>query len=215
MPEVGASIFIHKSKETNMKHNIFIPALLTALSLTYSIQPAAHETSDNVEKNKTIALAFYQDLWFTNNTHKYSDYVSEEYRVHDIGDDKDILEPAIFQKDIADFFWENGDLSGQINYQIGESDLVATRWEFTFQPTTLFGKLLLGEFTIPIINVFRFEEGKIVELWNHRHDIDTGRTRIYFLQGLGTGLLIAFLPLAYAWRLRKKLRSEPNYSNWE
>ena len=38
------------------------------------------------EVNKEIALNFYKDLWFTNNTDKYADYVAEEYVVHDIGD---------------------------------------------------------------------------------------------------------------------------------
>ena len=45
------------------------------------------------------------------------------------GDRKGVTEPAIEQKNIADFFWANGDLSGVIDYQIAEGDLVATRWE--------------------------------------------------------------------------------------
>ena len=44
-----------------------------------------------------------------------------------------------------------------------------------------------------------------MEIWNHRHDIDTGFTRIYFLQGLALGLLIALVPGVYAWRLRRRL----------
>ncbi|MDX1472175.1 MAG: ester cyclase, partial [Flavobacteriaceae bacterium] len=131
-------------------------------------------TKSKQERNKEIALNFYQDLWITDNTDRYIDYVAEEYVVHDIGDRKAVTEPAIEQKIIADMFWDNGSWDTKINYQIADGDLVATRWEATYQPSTLMGKVMMGSGTLPIINVFRFnEEGKIVEIWNHRHDIDT------------------------------------------
>src|SRR5690606_9067015 len=94
------------------------------------------------EANKEIARNFYQDLWFTNNTDKYVDYVAKEYVVHDTWDRKDITEPAIEQKNIADMFWKNGDLTGVIDYQIAEGDLVATRWHASLEPKTLFGRVL-------------------------------------------------------------------------
>lgn len=161
------------------------------------------------ERNKEIARNFYQDLWFTNNTDKYTDYVADEYVVHDIGDRKGITEPAVEQKNIADFFWKNGEWDSKFNYQIAEGDLVATRWEATYQPTSLLGKVAIGSGTLPIINVFRFnEEGKIVEIWNHRHDIDTAQTMRFTLKGLGIGLLIALIPTLIAFRLKRKLKAE-------
>jgi predicted SnoaL-like aldol condensation-catalyzing enzyme len=163
--------------------------------------------TNNEERNKEIARNFYQDLWFTNNTDKYADYVAEEYVVHDIGDRKGVTEPAVEQKNIADFFWENGNWDSKINYQIAEGDLVATRWEATFQPSTLLGKGMMGSGKIPIINVFRFnDEGKIVEIWNHRHDIDTPQTMKFTIKGLLIGLLIALIPTIIAFRLKRKLK---------
>ena len=160
------------------------------------------------ERNKEIARSFYQDLWFTDNTDKYLDYVAEEYVVHDIGDRKGVTEPAVEQKQVADLFWDNGNWDSKINYQIAEGDLVATRWEATFQPNTFFGKTMLGAGTIPIINVFRFnEEGKIVEIWNHRHDIDTPQTLRFTIKGLLIGLLIALIPTIIAIRMRRKLKA--------
>ncbi len=162
--------------------------------------------ADQLESNKQIAADFYRELWFTNNTDSYAKFLADEYVVHDDGDQKNVTEPAIVQKEIADFFWSNGDLSGQIDYQLADRDLVATRWQFTFTPTTLFGHLAIGEMTIPIINVFRIEGGKITEIWNHRHDIDIpGRTRIFVLQGFAGGLVLCALLGVYTWRLRKKL----------
>ena len=157
------------------------------------------------EENKRLAREFYQNLWFNENTDRYADYLADEYVIHDIGADKNLTEPAVKQKEIADFFWSLGKMSGEIDYQIAEADLVATRWQWHFLPDTMTGHLMMGDTHIPIINVFRFEDGKIVEIWNHRHDIDTGMTRIHFARGLGIGLLVALVPAIYAWRLRRKL----------
>lgn len=158
------------------------------------------------EQNKAIARAFYEDLWFSNNTDKYNEYVAEEYVVHDIGDQKNVIEPGIEQKNIADFFHTQGDMTGTIDYQIAEGDLVATRWQWEFQPTSFIFRIMGGRDQIPIINVFRFRDGKIVEVWNHRHDIDTGRGNIPFVKGLGIGLVFAFFGWGiafYQWRKRK------------
>ena len=158
------------------------------------------------EVNKEIARNFYQDLWFTNNTDKYVDYVAKEYVVHDTWDRKDITEPAIEQKNIADIFWKNGDLTGVIDYQIAEGDLVATRWHASLEPKTLFGRVL-GMENLGIINVFRIKDGKIVEIWNHRHDIETSQTLEFVFKGLLIGLLIALIPTIIAFRLKRKLKA--------
>jgi len=85
---------------------------------------------------------------------------------------------------------------------------VATRWEATYKPSTFLGKVMYGAGTIPIINVFRInDEGKIVEIWNHRHDIDTPQTMKYTIQGLLIGLLIALFPTVIAFRLKRRLKA--------
>ena len=189
-----------------MKKVILLIAISGICLNSYSQKDTLSPTN-NEERNKEIARNFYQDLWFTNNTNKYIDYVADEYVVHDIGDRKGVTEPAIEQKKTADFFWENGNWDSKINYQIAEGDLVATRWEATFQPSSLLGKVMMGSDKIAIINVFRFnDEGKIVEIWNHRHDIDTPQTMKFTLKGLLVGLLIAVIPTIIAFRQRRKLK---------
>ncbi|MEL6975366.1 MAG: nuclear transport factor 2 family protein [Bacteroidota bacterium] len=159
------------------------------------------------EINKEIALNFYKDLWFTNNTDKYANYVAEEYVVHDIGDRKGVTEPAIEQKIIADRFWEGGSWDSKIDYQIAEGDLVATRWTANYKAESFMAKVMFGTSSIPIINVFRIKDGKIVEIWNHRHDIDTNVPKV-FIGGTGflLGLLVALFPTILAIRYRKKLK---------
>jgi predicted SnoaL-like aldol condensation-catalyzing enzyme len=185
--------------------SILAMALASAVVTSLPVCAQGLDTA-RLEENKRIARAFYQDLWFSRNTDKYQDYVAETYVVHDTGDRKGVTEPALEQKNIADFFWANGELSGVIDYQIAEGDLVATRWRARLEPSTLLGRYLMVDDELPIINVFRFRDGKIVEIWNHRHDIDTGQTLRFTFQGLAVGLGIALLPTAYALVLRRRLR---------
>ena len=168
---------------------------------------AEQTVTDSLEqKNKTIARAFYEDLWFSNNTDQFGKYVADEYVVHDIGERKNITESAIEQKKIADFLHSQGEMTGSIDYQIAEGDLVATRWQWKMEPTSLLFRIMGGNKQVPIINVMRFRDGKIVEIWNHRHDIDAFQGNIPFVKGLGIGLLFALFGWGIAfsqWRKRK------------
>jgi predicted SnoaL-like aldol condensation-catalyzing enzyme len=180
--------------------------LITALMLVGFVGQATDSAQmHQMEVNKEIARNFYQDLWFTDNTDKYIDYVADEYVVHDIFDRKNVVEQAIVQKEIADMFWDEGTLTGKIDYQVAEGDLVATRWHATFTPNTFIGKIY-GMESLAIINVFRLKDGKIVEIWNHRHDIETNQTLRFTFMGLVIGLLIALIPTIIAFRLRRKLK---------
>jgi predicted SnoaL-like aldol condensation-catalyzing enzyme len=162
---------------------------------------------NQTEINKEIARNFYQDLWFTNKTENYKKYVADKYIVHDIGDRKGVTEPAIEQKNIADFFWKNGEFDCKIDYQIAEGDLVVTRWTGSFKGKTLFGRIALEtKKPISIINVFRIKNDKIVELWNHRHDIDTPQTLKFTLKGLFIGLLFSLIPTFFAIRSRRQVK---------
>ena len=134
---------------------------------------------DTESTNKELAKRFYENVWFTRNLDVVDELVAEEYRLNDIAPDGDIVEAASMQKEVADFFWQNGKMTGEIDFMIAKGDLVATRWNWTFESENFVMTMLGGKKqTIPIINVFRFKDGKIVEIWNHRHDIDTGMANI-------------------------------------
>ncbi len=186
---------------------LYLMLALSLISMRLYGQEASAVLANQSETNKEIARNFYQDLWFTNNTGNYKHYVADQYVVHDIGDRKGVIEPAVEQKNIADFFWKHGAFDCKIDYQISEGDLVATRWTGSFKAHTLFGRIFLEtKAPISIINVFRIKDGKIVELWNHRHDIETPQTLKFTIKGLIMGLMLALIPTFIAFRLRKKLR---------
>lgn len=158
------------------------------------------------EQNKALARRFYEEVWFKNNPAAVDEIFAPTYVAHDIGKRKNSMEAADEQKKIAAFFWDRGTMTGSIDYQIAEGDLVATRWQWYFEPNVWWMKLLGGEQHIPIINVVRFRDGKIVEIWNHRHDIDTMQGNIIFLKGLVVGLLPAIVLLVIVIMLWRKLR---------
>ena len=128
------------------------------------------------ETNRALARRFYEEVWFSQNLAAVDELVAPYYIAHDIGDRKALREPSTEQKSVADLFWKNGTMSGRIDFQIAEGDLVATRRQWDYQPTSWLMKLsnLGSRNPIPIVNVFRFKDGRIVEIWNHRHDIDIG-----------------------------------------
>ena len=159
------------------------------------------------EANKAAARRFYEQVWFSRNLSAVDELVAPTYFVHDTGDRKNVTEPASEQKEISEFFWERGTMTGKIDYQIADGDLVATRWQWDFEPTSWWMRILGGRRPIPIINVFRFKDGKIVEIWNHRHDIDTGIGNIPFVKGLFVGLLPSMallIVIFFMWRRMRK-----------
>lgn len=189
-----------------MKNSCLI-LLLNLITVSSFSQHQTKSHKNQTEINKEIARNFYQDLWFTNNTDNYTKYVADQYVVHDIGNRKGVIEPAIEQKNIADFFWKNGEFNCNIDYQIAERDLVATRWTGSFKANTLFGHIALEtNEPISIVNVFRIKDGKIIEFWNHRHDIETPQTLKFTIRGLLIGLILSSLPTFAAFRCRREVK---------
>lgn len=164
-----------------MKTSILTAALL-ALSPTLAgcsmADQANAESAENaestLERNKRLAREFYQELWFTDNTDVYADYVADEYIVHDVGPRKGVTEAAVEQKNIADLFHGFGEMTGEIDYQIAEGDKVATRWHISLDASDDAKAAGMSDVDrVAIINVFRFDDaGKIIEIWNHRHDVE-------------------------------------------
>ncbi len=186
-----------------MKFGMGMAATLLAMINVAMAQEVC--TEEQIEANKALAMGFYQDLWFSDNTDRYAEYVAETYKVWDIGERKGVTEEAIEQKAIADRFHDIAVLSGEIQFIVADCDRVATRWTLTTKPTNLMGRIMVGSATLPIINVVTIEDGKIIEFWNHRHDIDANlvifKTAPAFLKGFVLGLI----PFGFLyWRAKRR-----------
>jgi predicted SnoaL-like aldol condensation-catalyzing enzyme len=157
----------------------FAALAIGAISLSACAKEDATLSADRSveERNKELARKFYEDLWFSETTENYADYVAETYVVHDVGPRKGVTEPAIEQKNIADLFHSFGEMTGKIDYQIAEGDKVATRWFIYLDPDENGEAMGISPIDgVAIINVLRFnDEGNIVEFWNHRHDVELPR----------------------------------------
>jgi predicted SnoaL-like aldol condensation-catalyzing enzyme len=187
-----------------MKLCIFVIALVAIL-------PGRILAGETEETNKALALKFYEQVWFSHNPAAVDELVAPTYFAHDIGERKNVTETAERQKEIAEYFWQRGTMTGKVDFQIAEGDLVATRWQWDFTPSSWWMKALGGRRPLPIINVFRFKDGKIVEIWNHRHDIDGGMGNLLFVKGILVGLIpsVAMLAIIFVRRRRtRKMRNE-------
>jgi predicted ester cyclase len=179
------------------------------VAVAFMIGLPAVSSGQDVEANKALARRFYENVWFSNNPGVVDEIVAPEYVIHDVGGIDGLREPAGAQRDVADFFWQAGAMGGRIDFQVAEGDLVATRWQWEYTPSSWWMKALMagGQTPIPVINVFRFQEGRIVEIWNHRHDIDIGfRVNVLLAKGFLAGV-IAMLLVGWArrlWRARRE-----------
>jgi steroid delta-isomerase-like uncharacterized protein len=126
-----------------------------------------------VEANKALVRRFYEEVWDRGNLDVADEVFAPEYVRHDFRGGEP--EPAAAgQKNIAAAFRTAfPDLSFKVDFVFGEGDLVAGRWTATgthLGPWT--GVDATGRsMRFSGINVFRFADGKVVEIWNHRDDL--------------------------------------------
>ena len=124
------------------------------------------------EANKALVKRFYEEVWSKGNVDVADELFADDYERHDLRPGNPTGPEG--QKEIARAFRAAfPDLSFEIDFLIADEDFVAGRWTATgthlgpwagIEPT---GKPM----RFSAINVFRFSDGKVVELWNHRDDL--------------------------------------------
>ena len=123
--------------------------------------------------NKELVRRFYEEVWARGNVDVADEVFADEYERHDFragepasGAEGQKAIAAAFRAAFPDLTWE-------IDFLLGDGDFVVGRWtasgthlgpwagvEPTGRPMRFSG-----------INVFRFSDGKVVEIWNHRDDL--------------------------------------------
>jgi steroid delta-isomerase-like uncharacterized protein len=126
-----------------------------------------------VQENKAIVARFFEEAWNQGNLAALAELGSPDCVVHDHFMPEDIHGYAGFERYITMFRTAFPDVHFTLQAQIGEDDLVATRWSATgtfigplmgFAPTGTAGE-------VSGITIMRFAAGKVVETWVERDDL--------------------------------------------
>jgi steroid delta-isomerase-like uncharacterized protein len=125
------------------------------------------------DANKALVRRFYEEVWGKGNLDVADELFADDYERHDFRSGHPTRGPE-GQKEIARTFRSAfPDLSFEIDFILADGNFVAGRWTAAgthlgpwadVEPT---GKPM----RFSAINVFRFSDGKVVELWNHRDDL--------------------------------------------
>ena len=125
------------------------------------------------EANKALVRRFYDEVWARGNLDVADEVFADEYERHDFRAGDPPAGPEGQKQIAAAFRAAFPDLTWKIDFILADGDLVAGRWTATgthrgpwagVEPT---GRAM----RFSGINVFRFADGKVVEIWNHRDDL--------------------------------------------
>jgi steroid delta-isomerase-like uncharacterized protein len=126
-----------------------------------------------VEENKSSVMRFYEEVWNGGNVEVASEVFADDYVRHDLRPTQALPGPQGQMKIAAEFRAAFPDLRMELDLILGEGDLVAARWTARGTNTGPWGgRPATGKpATFSGVNIFRFRDGKVVELWNHRDDL--------------------------------------------
>ena len=127
----------------------------------------------SAEANKALVRRFYEEVWGSGNYDVADEVFAGDYVRHDLRAGEPEPGPE-GQKQVAAAFREAfPDLSWSVDFVLADGDFVVGRWTAT--GTHLGPWAGVSATGRPMrfsgVNIFRFADGKVVELWNHRDDL--------------------------------------------
>ena len=154
---------------------ILVPLLFISLNLTACsqnpIQPKTGTMTNSLntfskaqlaEQNKKIVTEFYEGVFLKHQVKAYADqYIGNQYIQHnpEVPDGK-----APFVDFFTGYFKENPDAKSVIKRAVAEDDLVFLHVHSTQNAQDL---------GVAVVDIFRIENGKIVEHWDVQQDVPT------------------------------------------
>lgn len=127
----------------------------------------------SVEDNKSLVRRFYEEVWDRGSTDFAYEVFAADYVRHDLRA-TDALPGPEGQKKIADAFRAAfPDLRVTVDLIVGEGDYVVGRWTATGTHTGTWGAVAPTgrQARFSAVNIYRFKDGKVAEIWNHRDDL--------------------------------------------
>ena len=132
--------------------------------MTTAVRPA---------KNKAVVLRFYDEVWNQGNVPFADEFFAPDYVRHSHNPSRALPSPVEFQQQVFDFRYAFPDLRFDVEIVVAEDDLVTARWTATGTHIASWGVLEPTGLHVTFfgVDIFRFEHGKVVEIWNHRDDL--------------------------------------------
>jgi steroid delta-isomerase-like uncharacterized protein len=127
----------------------------------------------SLDENKALVRGFYEEVWNKGNLDVAEEVFASDYVRHDLRPTTAAPGPE-GQKQIAAVFRAAfPDLRFDVEIVLGDGEYVAARWTASGTHTGSWGDVEpTGQFvTFSGVNIFRFEQGLVAEIWNHRDDL--------------------------------------------
>lgn len=124
-------------------------------------------------ENKALIRRFYEEAWGPGEARRHRRGVRERLRPSRPSAHAGTSGPQGQKRITADFRGAFPNLRFEVEILIAEDEFVAARWTATGTHSGRWGTVEpTGRMaTLSGVNVFRFEQGKVAELWNHRDDL--------------------------------------------
>jgi len=124
-------------------------------------------------ENKALIRRFYDEAWGRGELDVIDEVFADDYVRHDSRPTSPASGPAGQRQITAGFRAAFPDLRFDVDLLVAEDDLVVARWTAAGTQAGAFGPLeATGRHaTFSGVNIFRFEGGKVAEIWNHRDDL--------------------------------------------
>jgi steroid delta-isomerase-like uncharacterized protein len=141
------------------------------------------------EQNKELVRRFYEEAWNRGNGDIAFEVFADDYLRHDLRPGEPLSGPAGQKKIAEDFRLAFPDLRFTVDLLLGEGDFVVGRWTATGTNLGAWAGIEPSgrHVTFSCVNIFRFDDGKVVEIWNHRDDLG-------LLQQLGAPVYAGAMP---------------------
>jgi steroid delta-isomerase-like uncharacterized protein len=127
----------------------------------------------STDENKALVRRFYEEVWDKGNTDVAFEVFAEDYVRPDFRATEALAGPAGQKKIAEDFREAFPDLRVNVDLVFGEGECVVGRWTATGTHTGSWGAVepTGRHVTFSAANIYRFDDGKVVEIWNHRDDL--------------------------------------------
>ena len=124
-------------------------------------------------ENKALVRRFYEEAWANGVLDVIDEVFAVDYVRHDLRPAQTLPGPEGMKRITADFRSAFPDLRFEVEIVIAEDELVAARWTASGTHLGAWGTVepTARSATFSGVNIFRFENGKVAEIWNHRDDL--------------------------------------------